>query len=142
VLAGRHVGTFPQAVRLFGKPDRLGTVAGGQPVCLVSWQRLRLEMRFRTAGTCTPSNLRSWSQVTMRALRWHTSLGLHVGDGEAKLVALYPGAQRLRFLGLGDLRELETGGPLCDGGAPLALAARVVSGKIGALLVVHVPACG
>jgi hypothetical protein len=135
-----HVGTFPQAVRLFGKPDRVGTVSG--VLCLVSWQRLRLEMRFHTAGACTPGNLRSWSQVTMRSLRWHTGTGLHVGDGEARLNSLYPGAKSLRFLGLGDLRELETGGPLCDGGAPLALAARVVSGKVSALLVVHVPACG
>jgi hypothetical protein len=144
VLAGRHVGTFPQAVRQFGKPDGVRPASGGQPLCLVSWRRYGLEMRFRAtqAGVCESSGLSSWWQVTMRALRWHTKLGLHVGDSEAKLNSLYPDARSLRFLGLGDLRELETGGPLCDGGPPLALAARIVSGKIGALLVVHVPACG
>jgi len=78
----------------------------------------------------------------MRALRWHTRHGLHVGDSESKLSSLYPDARSLRFLQLGDVRELETGGPLCDGGPPLALAARIVSGQVGALLVVHVPACG
>jgi len=36
LLAGRQVGTFPQAVRLFGKPDRVGTVAGGRPMCSLS----------------------------------------------------------------------------------------------------------
>jgi hypothetical protein len=142
VLAGRHVGTFPQAVRLLGKPDDVRPVTSGQPLCLASWRRYGLELRFRTVGTCESSDLRSWFQVTMRALRWHTKIGLHVGDSEAKLNSLYPDARNLRFLGLGDLRELETGGPLCDGGPPLALAARVVGGKIGALLVVHVPACG
>jgi hypothetical protein len=139
VLAGRHIGTFPQAVRLFGKPDRLGPVAA---LCLASWRRFGLEIHFHTTGACTSGDLRAWSQVTMRALRWHTKLGLHVGDAEAKLNSLYPDARSLRFLGLGDLRELETGGPLCDGGPPLALAARIVSGKVGALLAVHVPACG
>jgi hypothetical protein len=78
----------------------------------------------------------------MRALRWHTRTGLHVGDSEAKLHSLYPDASRLDFLGLGALWELETGGPLCDGGAPLALGGRIVNGRVGALVVVHVPACG
>jgi len=142
VLAGRHVGTFPLAVRLFGRPDGVRRVAGEEPTCLASWRRYGLEMRFDTAGACASSDLGVWRQVTMRALRWHTRLGLHVGDSEAKLNSLYPGARSLRFLGLGDLRELETGGPLCDGGPPLALAARIASGKVGALLVVHVPACG
>jgi len=144
VLAGRHIGTLTQAVRLFGRPDDVRRVAGGQPMCLVSWRRYGLEMRFHTAqaGACGSSELRSWWQVTMRALRWHTRLGLHVGDSESKLSSLYPDARSLRFLGLGDLRELETGGPLCDGGPPLALASRIVSGQVGALLVVHVPACG
>ena len=88
------------------------------------------------------SDLRSWWQVTMRAARWHTRLGLRVGDGERELHSRYPDATRLDFLGLGALWELETGGPLCDGGPPLALAARVASGRVGALLVVRVPACG
>ena len=133
---------FPLAVRLFGRPDGVRRVAGGEPTCLASWRRYGLEMRFDTAGACASSDLGVWRQVTMRALRWHTRLGLHVGDSEAKLNSLYPDARSLRFLGLGDLRELETGGPLCDGGPPLALAARIASGKVGALLVVHVPACG
>ena len=78
----------------------------------------------------------------MRTARWHTRLGLRVGDSEAKLRALYPEARQLDVRGLGTLWELETGGPLCDGGPPLALAARVVSGSVSALLAVHVPACG
>jgi hypothetical protein len=142
VLAGRHVGTYSQAVRLFGKPDDVRRVAGGRALCLVSWRRHGLEMRFQAAGACGTGTFGPWWQVTMRASRWQTRLGLHVGDGEAKLISLYPDARSLGFLALGDLRELETGGPLCDGGSPLALAARITSGRVGALLVVHVPACG
>jgi hypothetical protein len=143
VLAGTHVATFRQAVGTFGKPDRVLRVAGGRPLCAVTWSRYGLEIRFSPAGRgCTTPNLRSWWQVTMRALRWHTRTGLHVGDSEAKLHSLYPDASRLDFLGLGALWELETGGPLCDGGAPLALGARIVSGRVGALVVAHVPACG
>jgi hypothetical protein len=141
VLAGRHVGTFPQALRVFGKPDDVRRVTG-QSMCVVAWRRHGLEMRFHTTGGCGTSQLGSWWQVSMRDLRWHTRLGLHVGDSESKLSSLYPDAMSLRFLGLGDLRELETGGPLCDGGPPLALAGRIVSGRVGALVVVHVPACG
>lgn len=143
-LAGTHVATFRQAVRAFGPPDRVVPVAGVRPVCRASWQRLGLEIRFTTAkaGACTASDMRSWWQVTMRAAHWHTRLGLQVGDGKDKLHSRYPYASRLDFLGLGPLWELETGGPLCDGGSPLALAARIVNGRVGALVVVHVPACG
>ena len=143
-LAGRHVATLPQAARLFAKPDRVVRAAGARPVCRAVWERYGLEIRFLTAdaGTCAAGDLRTWWQVTLRAPRWHTRLGLHVGDGESKLHSLYPDARRLDFLGLGVLWELETGGPFCDGGPPLALAGRVVSGKVAALLVVHVPACG
>jgi hypothetical protein len=144
VLAGTHVATFRQAVGAFGKPDHILRIAGARPLCAVAWNRYGLEIRFSAAGvgTCSAATLRPWWQVTMRALRWHTRTGLHVGDSAAKLHSLYPDASRLDFLGLGALWELETGGPLCDGGPPLALAARIVSGRVGALVVVHVPACG
>jgi len=135
VLGGVRVATLTQAVRTFGKPDRVVP----RPVCRAIWQRLALEIRFSGSSCKTPG---MWRQVTMRGLRWHTRIGLRVGDSEARLHALYPDARQLDFLGLGALWELETGGPMCDGGPPLALAGRVASGKVGALLVVHVPACG
>src|SRR5207237_9301959 len=126
LLAGRQVGTFPQAVRPFGKPDRVGRVPGGRPMCSRSWRRHGLEMRFLTAaaGSCGSSDLRSWWQVTMRAVSWHTRLGLHVGDSEAKLSSLYPDARSLGFLGRGALRERGAGGPLGDGWPTLPLAGR------------------
>ncbi len=143
-LAGTHVATFRQAVRAFGTPDRVRPVAGARPLCGASWQHLGLEIRFSTAkaGACRASDLQSWWQVTMRSARWHTRLGLRVGDAESKLHSRYPDASRLDVLGLGGLWKLETGGPLCDGGAPLALAARIAGGRVGALVVVRVPACG
>jgi hypothetical protein len=140
VLAGARVGTLEQATRTFGKPDLVLPLRGTNAVCRVAWKRYGLEIRFSAASGCnTPG---SWSRVTMHAARWHTRLGLHVGDSEAKLHALYPDAPRLDFLGFGALWELETGGPLCDGGPPLAVAGRVAGGRVTAILVVHVPACG
>jgi hypothetical protein len=140
VLAGARVGTLGQATRTFGRPDLVLPLTGAHPVCRALWRRYGLEIRFSAASGCSTAG--SWSQVTMRAARWHTRRGLRVGDRETKLHALYPDARRLDFLGLGALWELETGGPLCDGGPPLALAGRVGGGMVSALLVVHVPACG
>lgn len=140
VLDGARIAMLPQAVRSFGKPDRVLPLAGTRPVCRAVWKQYGLEIYFSAPSGCTAPG--SWWQVTMRGLRWHTGLGLHVGDGEAKLHALYPDARRLDFLGLGALWELETGGPFCDGGPPFALAGRIAAGKVDSLLVVHVPACG
>jgi hypothetical protein len=139
VLAGAHVGTMQEARRAFGKPDAVLPPTRAHGACRAVWARSGLEIRFSAASCSRPG---SWSQVTMRALRWHTRLGLHVGDPETRLHGLYPGARRLDFLGLGALWELDAGGPLCDGGPPLALAGRVAGGKVSALLVVHVAACG
>ena len=48
----------------------------------------------------------------------------------------------LDFLNRGTLWQLETGGAMCDGGPTLALAAKLVAGRVAALEVVRVPACG
>jgi hypothetical protein len=143
-LAGRRVGTFLQAVRAFGKPALVVPGAQTTPTCKVFWPRSGLEIDFSTTqpGACAARNLGAWSQVTARGARWHSYAGLRVGDTERKLHTLYPTARRLDFLGLGRLWELETGGPLCDGGPPFALAAQVRAGRISALAIVHVPACG
>ena len=135
-LGGAHVGTLPAAVKLFGRPDRVVS-------CTASWSRYRVTIAFKPAatGACTGSSLGPWQQVTLRAARWHTQAGLHVGDTAATLHALYPNASQLDFVEP-NLWELETGGPLCDGGRPLALAGRIVSGDVSALVVLHVPACG
>jgi hypothetical protein len=99
---------------------------------------------FSTAqpASCSPRNLGSWIRVTATGPRWHTAAGLHVGDSERRLHALYPEARRLDFLAQGRVWELETGGPLCDGGPPLGLGGRVRAGRVTALTVLHVPACG
>lgn len=143
-LAGKLVGTYSQAVRAFGKPDAVlpGTLT--RPTCNASWRRYGLGIQFLTvqAGACAPNKLRSWWQAAARARRWHTRAGLHVGDTEGRLHSLYPNARRLDFLAQGPLWELETGGLLCDGGPTLALAGQIRSGRVAALMVVHVPACG
>jgi hypothetical protein len=128
-LAGRHIGTYPQAVRAFG---RAGLVA----------RRTAIDFSTSRTGACALADLGSWLEVRATAPRWHTSAGLRVGAAEQRLHSLYPDARRLSFLGRGPLWELETGGPLCDGGPPLALAGRVEASRVTALAVVHVPACG
>ena len=136
VLGGAHVGTLPAAVKVFGRPDRVVS-------CTASWSRYRVTIAFKPAATaaCEGTSLGPWQQVTLRATRWRTQAGLHVGDAVETLHALYPNASQLDFVAP-NLWELETGGPLCDGGRPLALAGRIVSGHVSALVVLHVPACG
>jgi hypothetical protein len=143
-LAGKRIGIFLQAVRAFGHPELVVPAAPTPPTCTASWPRLSLEIDFSSArpGTCGAKDLGRWLAVSASAPRWHTHAGLHVGDTERRLHSLYPKARRLDFLGMGRMWELETGGPLCDGGPPLALAGRVRAGRISALTVVHVPACG
>jgi hypothetical protein len=103
---------------------------------------LAIDFAAGAAGSCSADSLGAWREVRASAPRWHTAAGLRVGDGENRLHALYPAARPLDFLGLGHLWEIGTGGPLCDGGPPLSLGAHVVAGRVDALLIVHVPACG
>src|SRR2546428_8879498 len=126
-IAGKRISTFPQAVRAFGQPALVVPGARTTRTCKALWPRSGLEIDFSTVhpGACGATNLGGWSEVIAPAPRWHSYAGLRVGDTELKLHALYPSTRRLDFLGLGRLWELETGGPLCDGGPPLALAAQV-----------------
>jgi hypothetical protein len=144
LIASKRIGTFAQALRAFGRAARVVPGTGPTRTCNAFWTKFGLEIDFSTLqpGACTARNLGAWSEVTVRTPRWHTYAGLRVGDTEQKLHVLYPTARRLDFLGLGRLWELETGGPLCDGGPPLALAAQARAGRISALAIVHVPACG
>jgi hypothetical protein len=144
LIAGRRVGSFSQAIRVVGRPARLSPVSRAVPVCRAYWPPLELTIEFSTTqpASCSAQNLGSWAQVTASGRRWHTTAGLHVGDSERRLHALYPQARRLDFLGQGRVWELETGGPYCDGGSPLSLGARVHAGRVNALTILHVPACG
>jgi hypothetical protein len=143
-LAGRHIGTYRQAVRAFGRARLVARETATHPTCAAAWPLLGLQIDFSTSrtGACALTDLGSWLEVRATAARWHTSAGLRVGAAEQRLHSLYPDARRLSFLGRGPLWELETGGPLCDGGPPLALAGRVEESRVTALAVVHVPACG
>jgi hypothetical protein len=142
-IAGKRVATFRQALRVFGQPAVLAPKAGVAPSCRASWPKLGLAIEFSTrASTCAIADLGSWLTVTATSRRWHADSGLSVGDPEPKLHRLYPQARRLDFLGYGPTWELETGGPFCDGGPPLALGAVVRKSHITSLIVVHVPACG
>lgn len=141
VIAGERVGTFPQAVRAFGRPSTATSTGGAE--CTVSWKRIGLRIAFSAsrAGTCARRVLGSWIRVQASDPRWHTAAGLRVGDSAARLHALYPQARRLDFVGP-DVWEVEDGGPLCDGGAPLALVAQTRAGSVRTLAVRRIPACG
>jgi hypothetical protein len=143
-IAGKRVGTFLQAVRAFGPPALVVPVRRPPLTCRASWPASGLEIDFSIARpqACAARDLRAWSVVRAQGARWRSEVGLRVGDAARRLHALYPQTRRLNFLGLGPLWQLQTGGPLCDGGPPLALAARVQAGRIRALEVIRVPACG
>jgi hypothetical protein len=143
LIAGKRIGTLPQASQVFGRPTTLSSVSEPEPACRASWPRLGLTIVFSTAdvASCSAST-GLWSRVTATDPRWHTTTGLRVRDTERRLHVLYPRARRLDFLRLGPIWELETGGPLCDGGPPFSLGGRVRAGRVSALTILHVPACG
>jgi hypothetical protein len=143
-IAGRRIGTFVQAARFLGRPAQIARGQERPPTCEATWPTLALRIDFTSAqtGSCAARALGGWVDVEARDTRWHTLAGLHVGATERRLLTLYPHTRRLDFLGKGRLWELETGGPLCDGGPTLALAGQVRSARVSALEVVRVPACG
>jgi hypothetical protein len=143
-IAGKRIATFAQAVRAFGHPPLVAPTVARPPACKASWPMLGLEIIYSASrpSSCTASDLGSWAQITGRTPRWHTRAGLRVGDSEQRLDDLYPQARLLDFLGQGRMRELETGGLVCDGGPTLALAGLIRSARVTALTIVHVPACG
>ena len=143
-LGGRQIVTLAEARHSFG-PPRLITRRPGTPVaCAASWPALGLVIDFSASNptSCARQELGSWVEIVARARRWHTQAGLHVADSEQRVHSLYPDARSLDFLGSGRAWQLETGGPLCDGGPPLSLAALIGNHHVQALAVLRVPACG
>ena len=144
LISGKRIATFPQARSAFGAPGAVSATVGEPDTCQASWPRLSLVIDFATSQpeSCEPRYLGGWKEVTARSKAWHTYAGLHVGDSERRLHVIYQRTRRLDFLGHGRTWELETGGPYCDGGPPLSLAAEISSTRVAALAVFHVPACG
>lgn len=126
-VAGHRITSYQSAVRAFGKPTRV------RSSCDALWDRLALEV-----DSCSSIGI----QITVTAKTWRTTAGLRVGDTAARAHALYPQGRSLAFLARGSLWQLETGGVMCDGGPTLALAAKLAGGRVTALEVVLVPACG
>jgi hypothetical protein len=124
-VAGHRIASQADAVRSFGTPTRVSK-------CDDSWTKLGLEVNTCGIGT----------EVTATTTRWRTAAGLRIGDTAARAHALYPQGRSLDFLHRGTLWQLETGGLMCDGGPTLALAAKLAAGRVAALEVVRVPACG
>jgi len=120
---GHAISSERDAARLFGPPT-------SQTTCTARWPTFALD----TCGIGV--------ELTTPATTWRTAKGLHPGDTGARAHALYPQGRALDFLHKGTLWQLETGGAMCDGGPTLALAAKLVAGRVSALEVVRVPACG
>jgi hypothetical protein len=144
LIAGKRIATLTEAIRAFGRPARIVPLRASRHACRASWPGLALAIDFSTTApaACSVTALGNWSEVIATDSPWHTTAGLRVADSSDRLHALYPTGRRLDFLHQGPLWELETGGPYCDGGPPLSLAARVLRNRVTALLIVHVPACG
>ena len=124
-LAGHRIATQADATRAFGAPTRVSK-------CDDRWPKLGLEVNTCGIGV----------EVTATTKGWGTAAGLQIGDTAARTHALYPSGRSLDFLNRGTLWQLETGGAMCDGGPTLALAAKLAAGRVTALEVVRVPACG
>jgi len=122
---GHPIASEREAARLFGTPSR-------STRCTAAWPKLTL-----TLDTCGIG-----PEITVTATSWRTRRGLHPGETSARAHALYPQGRPLDFLERGALWQLESGGALCDGGPTLALAAKLAAGRVVALEVVRVPACG
>jgi hypothetical protein len=122
---GRQIATQRDATRIFGTPSRSAK-------CTADWSKLTLELNTCGIGV----------ELTATAPTWRTASGLHPGDTAARAHTLYPSGRSLNFLARGTLWQLETGGAMCDGGPTLALAAKLAGGRVVALEVVRVPACG
>jgi hypothetical protein len=144
LIAGKRIATLADAVDTFGRPIRISPLPSDGHACRAAWPARWLAIGFSTTqpGECPAHALGSWTEVVATGPRWHTVTGLSVGDPARRLHTLYPRARRLDFLGQGPIWELETGGPYCDGGPPLSLGARVFANRVGALVILHVPACG
>jgi len=122
---GHTLTSVAGATRIFGTPSRRAR-------CTAVWSKPALELNTCGIGV----------ELTATATTWRTVSGLQPGDTASRAHALYPQGRSLSFLNRGTLWQLETGGAMCDGGPTLALAAKLAGGRIVALEVVRVPACG
>jgi hypothetical protein len=122
---GHALTSVTSATRIFGVPSR-------RAQCTAAWPKLALQVNTCGIGV----------ELTATATTWRTTAGLHPGDTVTRAHALYPEGRSLNFLNRGTLWQLETGGAMCDGGPTLALAAKLAGGRVVALEVVRVPACG
>jgi hypothetical protein len=122
---GHALTSVGSAIRIFGTPSR-------RAQCTAAWSKLALELNACGIGV----------ELTATATTWRTTAGLHPGDNATRAHALYPQGRSLGFLNRGTLWQLETGGAMCDGAPTLALAAKLAGGRVVALEVVRVPACG
>ena len=122
---GRQIATQRDATRAFGAPS-------SRSGCTAHWSKLTLALNTCGIGP----------ELTATAPTWRTAAGLHPGDTATRAHTLYPTGRSLNFLQRGTLWQLETGGAMCDGGPTLALAAKLAGGRVVALEVVRVPACG
>jgi len=122
---GHQIANERDAAHVFGAPTTRSR-------CTAAWKQATLSLNTCGIG----------AELAATAPSWRTAKGLHPGDTAARAHALYPSGRSLDFLNRGTLWQLETGGAMCDGGPTLALAAKLVAGRVAALEVVRVPACG
>lgn len=129
--AGR---SYPAAVAAFG-PGKPVSQAGN--LCTVRFEAAGADVSFAgRPSACAKANLArgAWYGLRLWGSRWHTARGLKVGDGVARVRAVYPKATLHRSAGqtsywLSTWR-FEAGSPL----SPL-LEALVTGGKVTALVV-------
>jgi hypothetical protein len=134
-VGGVHLGrtTLPQATKLFAH-DGAHRVRRKPNSCVVTWPRIGLTVNFGTIGTDPTNPCTGGTAFTVTVANrgaWRTVLGLRVGDGTARVHALYPRAPHKPdgFWLVTRRACAEVGGARFPG-----LLARVRAGKVSALV--------
>lgn len=87
--------TLGAAIDAYGQPRSTGSAFGGNG-CRVAWS-IGVWITFANFGTgsaCDPELGRAQRARVRGLTAWRTAKGLHIGDGERKLLRRYPAAQR------------------------------------------------
>jgi uncharacterized repeat protein (TIGR01451 family) len=94
----RHA-RVPTAANAFGLPTARHLTGRAGESCLVTWKRFGLQLRTlidgpEFQGGADPCHDGTVNDALVTGARWHTAAGLRIGDPEARLDELYPGAPR------------------------------------------------
>jgi hypothetical protein len=96
-------GTYQEAIDAYGKPSVCLPRRPWQPFATAVWRTEGFRLKITSLGYippgktfCTAPRRVYIDTAIVTGKRWHTTRGLRIGDGAAKLHRLYPHARRFR----------------------------------------------